>query len=266
MLVACSLAASSLITPLLNRLAFFAGQPIRTDVYAELLSVFAASAIMVQSIDRRSWADLDLSRASFRARPMLGGWLVGAIAIAVVCGTLLVSGLLLLQPSRTESSWLGAAVRVTMVLLPAALAEEMMCRGYLLSVIRECVGVRSAVVLTSVLFGLLHLGNPDATAQSVAVVILSGLLLATVRLAFSSLYAAWMTHFAWNWVMAVPLHAPVSGIRFEAPAYEAVTREPAWLSGGGWGPEGGLVAALGMLGALGYFYARRRRGDSVQDG
>jgi membrane protease YdiL (CAAX protease family) len=148
------------------------------------------------------------------------------------------------------------------VLLPAALAEEVMCRGYLLTVVREAIGARAAIVLTSVLFGLLHLGNPDATVESVVVVVLAGVFLATVRIALRSLYAAWMAHFAWNWVMAVPLHATVSGIRFEAPGYFAESAGPAWLSGGSWGPEGGIVAALGLTAALVFLYTRPRREES----
>jgi hypothetical protein len=60
----------------------------------------------------------------------------------------------------------------------------------------------------------------------------------------------------------VALHASVSGIDFEAPRYRAVLSGPAWLSGGDWGPEGGLVAALGLIGGMTYFYARRRREDA----
>jgi hypothetical protein len=86
--------------------------------------------------------------------------------------------------------------------------------------------------------------------------------LATVRLALKSLWAAWMAHLAWNWTMAVVLHAAVSGLEFQAPVYKAVTSGPAWLSGGEWGPEGGLVAALGLMGGLTYFYTRRRREES----
>jgi uncharacterized protein len=63
-------------------------------------------------------------------------------------------------------------------------------------------------------------------------------------------------------VMAVPLHAAVSGVRFESPEYQAVTSGPAWVSGGAWGPEGGLVGGLGMMGGLAYLYARRRREES----
>ena len=54
----------------------------------------------------------------------------------------------------------------------------------------------------------------------------------------------------------------VSGIEFQTPLYKAVTAGPAWLSGGEWGPEGGLVAAFGLIGGLAYFYQRRRREES----
>ena len=153
-------------------------------------------------------------------------------------------------------------MRITVVLVPSALAEELICRGYLLTVVRDRVGVRWAVLLTSLMFGLLHLSNPGATAESVALVTLAGIFLAAVRVVLESLYAAWMAHLAWNWVMAVPLHAAVSGVRFEAPEYQAVTTQPAWVSGGAWGPEGGLMAGLGMISGLAYLYTRRRREES----
>ena len=236
----------------------------RVDKYAELVAALAATAIMLRSIDRRPWADVGMSRAALRGRALAVGWIVGAGTNALACASLLAVALLQFMPAAAgeDGSWMGAALRVTLVLVPAALGEEIVCRGYLLTVIRDAVGTRGAVVLTSLLFGLLHLPNPGATPASVLVVILAGLLLATVRIRFDSLYAAWMTHLAWNWTMAVPFHALVSGIRFEAPGYRAVATEPAWLSGGEWGPEGGMFAAVGLSLGLGYFYLRRGRKES----
>ena len=164
-------------------------------------------------------------------------------------------------PAAAGSS-LGAAARITLFLLPAALAEEVLCRGYLLTVVRDRIGTTGAVVTTSLAFGALHLSNPGWTVASVGVVALAGVFLAAVRIAYDSLYAAWAAHLAWNWVMAVPLHAPVSGLRFEAPDYRTVSTGPAWATGGAWGPEGGVAAALGMLVCLGFLYARRRREES----
>jgi membrane protease YdiL (CAAX protease family) len=262
--VACTIGAQWIVTPPLIWLARHSEYVIRVDKYAELVGAVAATAIMLRSIDRRAWADVGLARTAVRGHALLVGWMVGAGANLFACAGLVAVDLLQFVPAAAgdDGSWLGAAVRVSLVLVPAALGEEIICRGYLLTVIRDCIGTRGAVVLTSLMFGLLHIPNPGATPASVLVVVLAGLLLATVRIHFDSLYAAWMTHLAWNWIMAVPFHALVSGIRFEAPGYRALAVGPAWLSGGEWGPEGGLIAAFGMSLGLGFIYLRRGREES----
>ena len=265
LLIACNAAAYAFLAPLVRWVIVASGQPLRLEVFPELIAALATSAIMVRSIDRRPWSSLDLHRDAARPRLLSFGWLVGGTTIGAACAVLLVAGLLRFRASPGDGSWLGAAGRISLVLVPAALAEELMCRGYLLTVIRECVGERWAIVLTSVLFGVLHLQNPDATAVSVVVVVLAGVMLAGVRVVGGSLYAAWMAHLAWNWVMAVLLHSTVSGLRFEAPGYFADTAGPSWLSGGSWGPEGGLVAATGLVVTI-VLLSRRRREESLHDG
>ena len=257
----CAIAADALLSPVLVWIIGRTGQRIRVDMFVELAAALGATAIMVRSIDKRPWSDVGLSRDAASAKHLATGWTIGAAAILGACAVLALTGLLRFVPTST-SGWIGAAVRITVVLVPSALAEELLCRGYLLTVVWERVGVRWAVLLTSMMFGLLHLTNPGATAESVALVTLAGIFLAAVRVVLNSLYAAWMAHLAWNWVMAVPLHAAVSGVRFESPEYQAVTTQPAWVSGGAWGPEGGLLAGLGMISGIAYLYTRRRREES----
>jgi membrane protease YdiL (CAAX protease family) len=216
---------------------------------------------MLRSIDVRPWSDVGLAPSAARVALVGMGWIVGFAAIGVACGALLALGWLRVVPSEPGSS-LAAAARITVFLLPAALAEEVLCRGYLLTVMRDRIGTSGAVVTTSLAFGALHVSNPGWTVASVAIVALAGVFLAAVRIAYDSLYAAWAAHVAWNWVMAVPLHAPVSGLRFEAPDYRTVSTGPAWATGGTWGPEGGAAAALGMLVCLYFLYARHRREES----
>jgi membrane protease YdiL (CAAX protease family) len=258
----CTIAADGLLTTPLRRFIALFWRDARIDVLVMLIAAIASTAIMLRAVDSRDWAAIGLSRDRARPPALVAGLIAGLGAIVLVTGLLLAGGWLIFGASSTTGSWSAAALRVTMVLLPAALAEELLCRGYLLTVTRDVVGVRGAIIATSVLFGVLHLGNPGATAESVVVVTISGIFLATVRVALDSLYAAWMAHFAWNWVMAVPLHAAVSGVRFESPGYRATSVGPEWISGGTWGPEGGIIAAAGMLGGLAFFYARHRREES----
>ena len=258
----CTIVADGLLTAPLRRFIALFWRDARIDVLVMLIAAIASTAIMLRAVDSRGWTDVGASTDRARPRALFAGFVAGMGAIALVTILLLVGGWLTFGVSPVTGSWGGAALRVTMVLLPAALAEELLCRGYLLTVTRDAMGVRGAIIATSVLFGVLHLGNPGATAESVAVVTISGIFLATVRVALDSLYAAWMAHFAWNWVMAVPLHAAVSGVRFESPGYHATSVGPDWISGGTWGPEGGIIAGIGMLGGLAFFYARHRREES----
>jgi membrane protease YdiL (CAAX protease family) len=223
-----------------------------------VIVAMAATTIMLRSIDVRSWSDVGLSRASVRPRAVVEGWCLGGAAIGLACAALLATGSLRIEPSTPGSS-LHAAARISMFLVPAALGEELVCRGYLLTTLRDGFGVWRGVVITSVLFGLAHLFNQGVTAESFLNVTLAGIFLAAIRVMFDSLYAAWAAHAAWNWVMAVPFHAPVSGIQLDSPDYRTVSHGPAWLTGGAWGPEGGIAAALGMLVALAYLHRTRRR-------
>ncbi|MEO8335576.1 MAG: CPBP family intramembrane glutamic endopeptidase, partial [bacterium] len=160
--------------------------------YSSLVGVFVATTLMLRSIDQRPWSAIDLSRSAATWRTLWTGWVLGALPIILACAVMLATGLLTFVPSPGNISWLNAAVRTTLVLVPASLAEELILRGYLLTVVRESVGTRVAVVGTSVMFGLLHLANPGWTPASLLVVMLAGIFLATVRLALASLWAAWM--------------------------------------------------------------------------
>src|SRR5690606_9593580 len=82
-----------------------------------------------------------------------------------------------------EGSAVAHALRLALVLLPSALWEELLARGYLFSTLRERWGSPVALVVTSVGFGLLHLENAGANLQAVAQVIFAGFWLGGILLA-----------------------------------------------------------------------------------
>jgi uncharacterized protein len=217
--------------------------------------------IMVRWVDRRPWRDVWLDPAAAKPRSLLEGYLLGVLAIGIPSVALIAAGWLAIEPSA-DGSWTGAALRLSTLLLVAALAEELAFRGYLLAVLRESLGSIPALALTSVAFGYVHISNPGSSLRALAIVMLAGLFLGGVVVVTRSLYAAWMAHFSWNWTMAVLLHIPVSGLATETPDYRTLDAGPDWVTGGAWGPEGGVGAALGILGAIGYLLVRRREAAS----
>ncbi len=226
--------------------------------WVEALALLLATGFTLQYIDKRPWRDVWLGREAARPSLFAFGFVIGLVAIGLPI-VLLIGAHWLRRDPGGAGSWLGAAVRISLMLLPAALFEELMTRGYILSVLQESLGWTWAVVISSVGFGLLHLANNGATVESVALVTLAGFFLAAVLYTTRSLYAAWMAHFAWNFTMAVLFHSAVSGYPMESPDYRYVDSGPDWATGGDWGPEGGVPAGLGMVAGVVYLLARRRR-------
>jgi uncharacterized protein len=231
-----------------------------------LLAAWLAHYIMLRWVDHTSWSYVGLGAEQCTSRVLLVGLALGSLCILVPsAGLLLAHDLTLVTGLQGRHDWLVLAGGGAVLFLPQSLMEEMLSRGYLFSALRDGVGEIGALAVTSLGFGLLHMGNPGATAQSVAVVVLAGIFLGAILVITRSLYAAWMAHFAWNWSMADLLHAPVSGMRFPYSAYRVDDSGPDWLTGGSWGPEGGVAAVVGMIAGIALLIAWRRRLSSGSD-
>ena len=225
-----------------------------------LLAIWLAHYIMLRWVDRKSWSYVGLGAGQCTSRALLIGLALGSFCILVPsAGLLLAHDLTLVTGLQGRHDWFVLASGGALLFLPQSLSEEMVSRGYLFSALRDGVGEMGALAITSLGFGLLHMRNPGATAQSVSVVVLAGVFLGAILVITRSLYAAWMAHFAWNWSMADLLHAPVSGVRFPYSAYRVDDSGPDWLTGGSWGPEGGAAAVVGMIAGIALLLAWRRR-------
>lgn len=226
--------------------------------WTTLASVVIATYVMLRLVERLPWSTVTLDRAAASPPLLLKGAALGGLTIGVASLALL--GIHQLQIERSiPGSWWGAAEHWTAILLPAAFFEELFFRGYAFSVLRRAAGWKTALVVSSIAFGLVHAWNPGADAESILAVVVAGFFLGVILLATRSLYAAGAAHFAWNWVMAVALHTEVSGMASQKPDYRTIETGPDWLTGGPWGPEGGLAAVAAMFVAIFYLYGRYLR-------
>ena len=257
---ACVVVAQAVVAPLLATGAqLVSGVAVSVWGWTMLVALVAAHAAVLRLGGAgESWRTVRLDRRAARPGALLHGFLIGVVAIGLPCLVLLAAGWLRPVPAAPGRS-LAAGAQLLVSLAPSAMWEELLVRGYAFAVLRLVAGAPAAVIVTSVAFGLMHLQNAGASLQSVAQVVLAGVWLSGVLLATGSLYAAWAAHLGWNWTMAALLHAPVSGILFAVPDWRLADTGPDWATGGGWGPEGGAFASLGMALTLIYLFARRRR-------
>jgi uncharacterized protein len=246
------------LRPVLDTAERFTGLGGTKEAIGVAIALLLAHWATLHTFDKQPWSYVWLDQPAARPRLLLYGGLLGAVPIGVMTALLVVTGLLVIRQSA-DGPWMMVALQTLVLLLPAAAMEELLSRGYLFATLQEWLGARAALFITSVGFGLLHVLNPSVSGMSIALVTLAGFYLALVLLATRSLYAAWMAHFSWNWVMAAFLHVPVSGLQMTRPDYEILDAGPDWITGGPWGPEGGAAAGLGMLGGLAYLQWRSRR-------
>ncbi len=218
---------------------------------AACVAAVLATWVMMSGVESRSPAALGLALTLRGARDFAQGAMIGSILLSavVVCMALLgwLAPAAAVRPAAAPS---GSISYVTLLLGLAALFEEIAVRGYPFQVIARAHGPVAAIAVTSIVFAGLHAANPGAGWLSLCNTLLAGILLGITYWRTLSLWLVTGVHFAWNWTMGVGAGLPVSGLHLDASLIEVTSRGPAEWTGGGYGPEAGLLLTLGTLGGI----------------
>lgn len=151
--------------------------------------------------------------------------------------------------------WAWSAFTYFLTMLSVGFYEELLFRGYPIRNLAEGFTLGKvtanqaswiAVLFTSVLFGLAHAGNPNATNISTFNIVLAGFMLAIPLLLTGRLALSIGIHFSWNWVMGGIYGLPVSGLDGRRSVLQTNEIGPDLWTGGKFGPEAGLLGILGM--------------------
>ncbi len=215
----------------------------------------AVAAVCLRWLDRAPFVSLGFQRARVVVESGIGLG-VGALSVAAVFGVFLALGWVRVDGVIRPGA--GAAALLGLGLILAAAGEEVVFRGYLLRTLLEWRGWPLAVGVSSLLFGLAHLGNPHITALALVNIALAGAAFALALKLTGRLWLPIAYHFAWNFTLGPVLGLSVSGLVFPALLRSALTGPALW-TGGAFGPEGGLVVTLILLTTLGGLAARARR-------
>lgn len=239
---------------------------------AAWLSVWLAGRFL----DRRRFADF-----GFHLSP--GWWLDLGFGLAL--GAVLMAGVFLLewalgwvsvtglfQAGSSGVPFLPGLLLALASFVAVGIYEELLSRGYQLRNLAEGLnwrflgprgGLIAAWALSSVVFGALHIGNPNATAVSTLNLILTGLFLGLGYVLTGELAIPIGVHITWNLFQGNVFGFPVSGAQAGATVIEIAQRGPALWTGGAFGPEAGLVGILALIvgSALIVAWVRWRRGE-----
>jgi membrane protease YdiL (CAAX protease family) len=223
------LALLSSTTPV-GQLAYAATAPASVAAYVGL----------VRLGERRGASELALAPA---ARELAIGLAVGAAMMAVTVLLLLLAGTVTLVPRPIESIWNAVALS-----LQSGVVEEVLLRLIVLRLLWRGFGPWPALALSALLFGLLHLANPNASwFAAVAIAVEAGIMLAAFYILTGRLWVSIGVHAGWNFTQGWVFGAAVSGTNDFAGgpfSLHPVVGTAQALSGGAFGPEASFAGLL----------------------
>jgi membrane protease YdiL (CAAX protease family) len=239
-----------------------AGTEMAVTQCAEVVAVTLSILIARKLLDRRSFTSLGLRLGRRAILDFATGigitfLMMGAIFTTEwALGWLDVTGFAW-QVQSSNGVALSTAAMLGVCLL-VGWNEEIMSRGYHLQTIASGMTLGWGWILSSTVFGALHLANPHASWTALMGIILAGLFLGYAYVRTGQLWLSIGLHTGWNFFEGVVFGFPVSGLAFYNLPRISVSGPDAW-TGGSFGPEAGLLLlpAIAIGAALIHIYTRR---------
>ena len=214
------------------------------SIIVALPAVTISVWIARRGLDRRSFSSLGLEWGSLAVRDSLIGFVIPAPLFALAFVTQWGLGWLEIEGwGWSQASFALVVLGVVLGLvafLAVGLYEELLFRGYYLQNLRDGTGLALALFVSSAVFALAHSGNLSASIASTVGIFSAGYFLAYGWLRTRALWLPIGLHIGWNFFQGPVFGFAVSGN--PTPSIVVHTVEgPELLTGGGFGPEAGLI-------------------------
>lgn len=251
---------------------------LRNFIVIAIAAVSATLAVPIARkwLDRRTLTSLGLKWNRQALEDTLFGWLLSGAMVATLFLIMHWSGLVEVsginwgkRPMDANelgrfAIWLatvgwGSLIVLLCMDVVVAWWEELVFRGYLFQNLIEGVGLSLAVLVSCLLYGLIHGANPNATLLSSAIIVLFGFLRLYGYLATGQLWLSFGMHIGWNFFQG-PIFGYAASGHETATLIDQVPVGPDWLSGGKFGPEGSVlvIPVIGVALLIMRFWSRKR--------
>jgi membrane protease YdiL (CAAX protease family) len=251
--LAASILASRLLPPMDKTLGDL------TKAAISIGLIWAAYKLVIRHLGEHPRDDLRLAEAP---KGLGLGLLFGFLLFSLVVGVAAIADVYNIIGEGGTGALVAALIATA--ILPGFM-EEMLFRGILFRWLEEFGGSWFALALTSALFGLGHIFNPNATALSAfAIALEAGVLLGAAYMLTRSLWMPMGLHAAWNFTQGEIFDVPVSGLDSHG-LVEAQLSGPQILSGGAFGLEASLIAmAIATTAGVALVVLAVRQGELVR--
>jgi membrane protease YdiL (CAAX protease family) len=221
------------------------------------LILFTVNLIIVilawKYIEKKQLREMLLRFSRKQIKYLFIGILLGLLEVLTVFGILILLGKVKVEWGLSYISTKTAYMMIGWILassIVAPLTEELLNRGYWFQNLKNVWNIKVAIITTSILFGLLHLANPNSSLLGAINITLTATAFCLGMLYTKSLWLPIGWHTSWNFFQFFLAGLPNSGISVSYLKLEGTTLFSSSLlsndiiSGGDFGMEGSIVETL----------------------
>ena len=251
-----SLATVPLYLALSNVPLFFNNQ----DLLSLLITLFSFAFISllvffrVKVIEKRSLSSIGFNKNNWLKKYSLG-FLIGLVMMSIIVLILLLFGYITVEKNPIQPVGVSAISSVLVILfgwIIQGATEEIVTRGWLLNVLSTKYNIGVGLLISSTLFGLMHLTNPNVNYIAVINIILVGLFYGLYVIKTNDLWAVCGMHSAWTFAQGNIFGFEVSGLDVSVGSLidlNLVGNNV--ITGGAFGPEAGIISTFILLVSIG---------------
>jgi membrane protease YdiL (CAAX protease family) len=214
--------------------------------FAILISVFLSRRIM----DKRSISSLGVDLSKKVVPDLAVGFMISLLSLVLVFVLEILFGWIhnvsFAWQTQSPISVISGSIIALILFIMVGWNEELLSRGYHLQTLTSGLNLPFGVIISSAIFGILHLTNPNATWVSVIGIFLAGLFLAFGYIRTHKLWLSIGLHIGWNFTEGVLLGFPVSGWNGYQLTRIMINGPVIW-TGGAFGPEAGLIILPALI-------------------
>nr|WP_302418423.1 CPBP family intramembrane glutamic endopeptidase [uncultured Romboutsia sp.] len=251
-----SLATVPLFLALRNIPLFFNNK----DLLSLLITLFSFAFISllvffrVKVIEKRSFSSIGFNKNNWLKKYSLG-FLIGLAMMSIIVLILFPFGYITVEKNPIQPVGISAIASVLVILLGWIIqgaTEEIVTRGWLLNVLSTKYNIGVGLLISSTLFGLMHLTNPNVNYIAVINIILVGLFYGLYVIKTNDLWAVCGMHSAWNFAQGNIFGFKVSGLDVSIGSLIDLNLVGSdFVTGGIFGPEAGITATFILLASIG---------------
>ena len=228
---------------------------IHRDTWAPLVEQFLVVVLLIIGYSAfGSLFDRQVGSIAAQGLPLRSGWTrevatgmaVGWGAVVVCVLAMVLIGGIAVVITAQASAWPWLLVDAAFFAL-LALGEEVAFRGYGFQRFVQVVGSSGAAFGFALFYAIVYALSPGSTNASIAVSVIFSFLLTAAYLRTRALWVSWGINFAWKASQALIFGLTVRGISSHSPVIEGNPMGPFWLTGGGFGIDGGWFTCVVLL-------------------